>query len=226
MRHPHPLTFALVWLIALTAFGQTKRQSVQRPVLIGVDVAKPVLSLISPYRTAFRLGEVTVKVPIAGNRYLSVVAGYGQVRSDTIYRNIVMKLSGPYLKIGTERFMSGGFLVGWHGMAALTQEMATYSYRGPTFGDYVVTAFDRQRVVMGTEGFVGYQRTVSDRLIFRVSGRATVAGLFGTRSKHEPAVLFVPGVGMAVGDPFVCSVGLGLHLFYRTNPRPAVVSYP
>ncbi|MBC7569827.1 MAG: hypothetical protein H7319_08860 [Spirosoma sp.] len=222
----HPLTFALVWLITLTAFGQTKRQSVQRPVLIGVDIAKPVLSLISPYRTAFRLGEVTVKVPIAGNRYLSVVAGYGQARSDTIYRNIRMKLSGPYLKIGTERLMSSGLLVGWHGMTALTQETATYSYRGPTFGDYVVTAFDRQRVVVGMEGFFGYQQTLSDRLIFRVSGRATVAGLFGTRSKNEPAVLFVPGVGVALGDPVAVGFGLGLHVFYRTNPRPVAVSQP
>lgn len=220
----YPLTFALIWLIALTALGQTTRQSVQRPVLIGIDVAKPVLSLIGPYRTAFRLGEATVKLPIARNRYLSIVAGYGQVHSDTIYRNIRMKLSGPYLKIGTEQFISGGILIGWHGMAALTQETATYFFRGTTFGDYVVTAFDRQRVVVGAEGFLGYQRTLSDRLIFRVSGRGTVAGLFGSQSKNEPTVLFVPGVGLASGDPFVASVGLGLHLFYRTNPRPAVVS--
>jgi len=143
-----------------------------------------------------------------------------------MYRNILMKLSGPYLKIGTERFMPGGFLLGWHGMAALTRETATYSFRGPTFGEYVATAFDRQRVVVGMEGFFGYQQTLSDRLIFRVSGRATVAGLFGTRSKNEPAVLFVPGVGVALGDPVAVGFGLGLHVFYRTNPRPVAVSQP
>ena len=222
----YPLTFALTWLIALTAFGQATRQSVQRPVLIGIDIAKPVLSLVSPYRTMFRLGEVVVKLPITKNRYLSIVAGYGKIYSDTVYRNVKMQISGPYLKIGTERYMSGRFLVGWHGMTALTNETATYSFHGPTFGDYVIKAFDRQRVVVGAEGFLGYQRTLSNRLIFRVSGRATVAGLLGSNTKDQPPVLFVPGVGMPLGDPFVCSLGMGLHLFYRTNPRPVAVSQP
>lgn len=213
------LIIPLCWLIVQAGFGQ----SVQRPVLIGIDVAKPVLSLATPSRPAFRLGEGAVKIPIVKNRYLSIVAGYGQLRSDTIYRNVTMNLRGTYLKVGTEKFLNGGMLIGWHGLVALSKETALYKFGGTTFGDYVATAYDRQRVGVGVEGYLGYQRTLSDHLIVSVSGRVTGAGMLGSRARNEPAVVFVPGVGLAVGDPVVVGFGLGLHLFYRTNPRSVAV---
>ena len=200
-------------LMLSVGFAQTIR-----PVLIGLDVAKPLLSLVTPNLPAFRLAEVTVKRPISRERYLSLVGGYGQMRTDLIYRNVLMDLRGGYVKVGTEKFRRGGLLVGWHGLASLAHESALYSFQGPTFGDYVASAFDRRRVAVGVEGFLGYQRTVFNRLLMRVSGRATLAGLLGPHQNNMP-VMFVPGVGLAAGDPAVYSLGLGVFLSYRTNPR-------
>lgn len=214
------LPFLIFWLASLSSSGQSKR-----PVLMGIDVAKPLLSLVTPSRPAFRLAEITLKVPIPEGRYLSVVAGYGRMRSDTIFRNVIMDLRGVYLKAGIERFQSDGLVTGWHGLVALSHEWASYSFRGPAFGDYRATAFDRRRVAVGLEGFVGYQRSLSNRLLFRVSGRATAAGLLGPNASNVP-VVFVPGVGLSAGNAVTFGVGLGVHLFYRTNPRPTVVSQP
>ena len=209
---------AALLLIASVCFGQT-----MRPVLIGIDVAKPLLSLVTPNRPAFRLGEMTIKLPVSRERYLSLVGGYGQLHTNFIYRNVLMNLRGGYVKAGTEKFQRGGLLVGWHGLAAITHESASYSFQGPTFGDYMVTAFNRRRVAVGVEGILGYQQTMSNRLLMRVAGRATLAGLLGPRPDNMD-VVFVPGVGLAAGDPAVYSLGLGVFLFYRTNPRPVAGS--
>lgn len=213
------IRLAVLLLITSVGFGQTIR-----PVLIGIDVAKPLLSLVTPNRPAFRLAEATIKLPISQERYLSVAGGYGQLHTDFIYRNVRMNLRGGYVKAGTEKFQRSGLLVGWHGLAAITHESASYSFQGPTFGDYAVTAFERRRVAVGVEGVLGYQRTLSNRLLMRVAGRATMAGLLGPRPDNI-AVVFVPGVGLAAGDPAVYSLGLGVFLFYRTNPR-AVAGSP
>lgn len=217
------IRLAALLLICSAGFGQTIR-----PVLIGIDVAKPLLSLVTPNRpafrrSAFRLAEATVKLPVSRERYLSLAVGYGQLRTDFVYRNVLMNLRGVYVKAGTEKFQRGGLLVGWHGLAAISHESASYSFQGPTFGDYTATAFDHRRVAVGVEGILGYQRTVSNRLLMRVAGRATLAGLLGPRPENI-AVVFVPGVGLAAGDPAVYSLGLGVFLFYRTNPRPVAGS--
>lgn len=98
---------ATLLLFSFTCFGQTTR-----PVLIGLDVAKPLLSLVTPNRPAFRLAEATIKVPILRERYLSAVGGYGAYRSNPAFRNVLIDAQGLYLKIGAERFSSAGLLVG------------------------------------------------------------------------------------------------------------------
>ena len=198
-----------------TGFGQTKR-----PVLIGIDIAKPILSLITPNRPAFRLAEATLKIPAPNQRFLSFVAGYGQLRSGAAYRNTFTDAQGVYLKIGSEQFVYTHVAIGWHGLAALTHESATYFFSGPTFGDYSAPAYDRRRVAVGLEGFASYQRVLSKRWVGRITGRITAAGLLGPRNSDVP-IRFVPGVGIVTGDSPAYSVGLGVHLLYRTNPAPS-----
>ncbi len=196
-----------------------------RPVLIGIDVAKPVLSLLSPNRPAFRLAETTVKIPIKKSRYLSIVGGYGSFASGAVSRTVLFDTQGGYVKVGLERPHSDGLTLGWHGLVSRSSEQTAFLFQGPVFGDYSEPTFTRQRMAVGVEGHLGYQHTLSNRLIFRVSGRVGAAGLFGNRVDEIKAV-FVPGLGYVVGDPFVVGFGMGLHLFYRTNPRPVAVSQP
>jgi len=206
---------------SLPAIGQ----SVQRPVLIGIDVAKPVLSLVTPDRPQFRLAEATVKIPIAKGRYLSIMGGYGSLNSDAVSRTVLINAQGGYAKLGTEKIHPDGLVTGWHGLVSSVHEQGALLFKGPVFGDYSEPTFTRQRVSVGFEGHLGYQRTLSNHLIFRVSGRVGMAGLFGNRVDDIKAV-FVPGLGYVIGDPVVVGFGLGLHLFFRTNPRPVAVSLP
>lgn len=204
-------------LLTISAsFGQSRR-----PVLIGIDVLKPIVSLVTPNRPAFRLMEAALKLPLPNQRFLSIVGGYGQFNSDVMYRNVFMNAQGPYLKIGSEIFIERNVVLGWHGLAALSHESATYFFNGPVFGDYTALAFDRRRVAVGGEGFVSYQRILSRRWVIRGTGRVILAGLLGPRNDQLP-IRFVPGIGLAAGDPAVYSVGFGVHLFYRTNPNPSV----
>lgn len=208
----------LVLFSSLPAIGQSVR-----PVLIGLDVAKPVLSLVTPNRPAFRLAEATVKIPISGNRYLSVVGGYGSLASNAFSRTVLVDSRGYYVKLGLEKLHPNGIVTGWHGLVSSTWEQGAFLFKGPVFGDYSEKTFTRYRVAIGIEGHLGYQHTLSKRLIYRVSGRVSGAGLLGSRVSDIKAV-FVPGIGYAVNDPVAIGLGLGLHLFYRTNPRPVAVS--
>lgn len=210
------LLAAGLFLTLSVGFGQSRR-----PVLIGLDVLKPIVSLATPNRPALRLAEIALKLPIPNRHFLSVIGGYGQFNSDVMYRNVFMNVRGPYIKIGSETFIERNVAIGWHGLAALSHESATYFFNGPTFGDYTALAFDRRRVAVGGEGFISYQRVLSRRWVMRGTGRVMLAGLFGSRHDKLP-VRFVPGIGLAAGDPAVYSVGFGVHLFYRTNPNPSV----
>ena len=212
------LRIAVLLLLSGMGFGQTIR-----PVLIGIDVAKPFLSLLTPNRPAYRLGEMTLKTPISRERYLSLAGGYGAMYTSPAFRNVLIDSRGIYLKIGTEQFKSGGLAIGWHGLLTMTRESASYSFQGPTFGNLEGSVYDRRRVGVGVEGVIVYQRTLSTRLLMRVSGRATVAGMFGPRHEEIPAA-FVPGVGQVAGDPVVYGLGFGLFLLYRINPRAPVSS--
>ncbi|GAB4027005.1 hypothetical protein [Spirosoma koreense] len=199
---------ALTLLTGFTVSGQTAR-----PVLVGFDILKPVLSLATPNRPAFRLLEASVKLPQT-NRYFSITVGYGLFRSDTIYRNILLDTRGYYLKAGRETIRSSGWVVGWNGLIATCHESGTYSFRGPVFGDYVAPIPERSRLAVGLEGVAGYQTRLSQSLQLRLSGRITTAVLFGSKPSDMPAY-FVPGMGLTAGDPVVYTVGLGVHLFYQ-----------
>lgn len=209
------LTAGLMLLFSVS-FGQTKR-----PVLVGIDVLKPILSAVTPNRPAYRLAEVTLRIPMTTN-YLSIVGGYGQLKSDTVFRNTLLYNRGYYLKVGIESPAKRGLVLGWHGLMAMCHESGSYSFKGYTFGDYTAPIAERQRIAIGFEGFIAYQTSLSERLLFQVSGRATIAGLVGPKDDERPAY-FVPGVGNEAGDPLVYSLGLGLHLFYQipARPRPA-----
>ncbi|MFD2570914.1 hypothetical protein ACFSUS_09740 [Spirosoma soli] len=201
-------------LVTLPGLGQTKS-----PLLIGIDVLKPVLSVATPNRPAFRLAELTVKVPRQYGSYLSVVGGYGQMRSDTTFRNVLMNLQGGYLKVGVESVTERGFIKGFHGLAAFSNESADYVFSGPNFGDYRAIALRQNRVAVGIEGFLAHQTPLSKRFLLRMSARATLAGMVGNRTDKIP-VVFAPGVGLVTGDPIMYSVGVGVHLLYQTNTRP------
>ena len=207
------LLTAGLMLLSTLSFGQTKP-----PVLIGIDVLKPLLLLVKPNQASFRLVEATVKIPLPATRYLSVVAGYGQLRSGLVYRNMLLNNRGYYLKIGTETLSKRGLVMGWHGLAALSNETGMYTFDGPTFGNYVATVPERQRLALGVEGVLGYQFLLSDRLSLRVSGRVTTAVMIGPRADERPTH-FVAGIGQVSGDALVYSVGLGLHLFYQLPVR-------
>ncbi len=208
-----PLLTAGLLLLFTMSFGQTKP-----PVLVGIDVLKPLLLLVNPNQASFRLAEATVKIPLLSTRYLSVVAGYGQLRSGLVYRNMLLNNRGYYLKVGTETQSKRGLVLGWHGLAALSNETGTYVFDGPTFGNYVGAVPERQRLALGVEGVLGHQFSLSDRLSLRVSGRVTTAVMVGPRADERPTH-FVPGIGQVSGDALVYSVGLGLHLFYQLPVR-------
>lgn len=207
------LTTGLMLLFTL-CFGQTKL-----PVLVGVDVFKPLLWLARPNQASFRLAEATVKIPLPSTHYLSVVAGYGQLLSGPVYRNMRLNNRGYYLKVGTETGSKRGLVMGWHGLAALSSETGTYQFDGPTFGNYVAAVPARQRLAVGVEGVLGHQFSLSDRLSMRVSGRVTTALILGPRADERPTH-FVAGIGQVAGSGVLLySVGLGLHLFYQLPVR-------
>ena len=210
-------TTGLMLLFTLS-YGQTNR-----PVLIGIDVLKPVLLLVKPNQASFRLAEATVKIPLQSSRYLSIVGGYGQLHSGLVYRNMLLNNRGYYLKIGTETQSGRGLVMGWHGLAALANETGTFVFYGLTFGNFVGAVPQRQRLAVGVEGILGHQFSLSDRFSLRVSGRVTTALMLGSRADERPAH-FVPGIGLVSGDALVYSVGLGLHLFYQLPVRSRAAS--
>lgn len=213
-----PLLTAGLLLLFTLSHGQTKL-----PVLFGIDVLKPLLFLVKPNQASFRLAEATVKIPLPSTRYLSVVAGYGQLQSGLVYRNMWLNNRGYYLKVGTETQSERGLVMGWHGLAALANETGTYQFDGPTFGNYVAAVPERHRLAVGVEGVLGHQFSLSDRLLMRVSGRVTTAVMLGSRADERPTH-FVPGIGQVAGNALVYSVGLGLHLFYQLPLQRAASS--
>lgn len=212
------LTAGLMLLFTMS-YSQTKQ-----PVLIGVDLLKPILSLATPNQPAYRLAEATIRIPLNAN-YLSISAGYSCLHSDIIYRNILLNTQGYYLKIGQEAHPPSrkGLVLGWNGLISTCRETGTYSFSGPTFGDYVAPIPERRRVAIGFEGTLGYQFPLSQRLLLHLSGRVTAAALLGSKM-GEVRAYFVPGIGHTFSDPLVYSVGLGLHLLYQIQPRSSATS--
>ncbi len=205
--------WAICMLFLATGYGV----QAQRPILIGIDVAKPVLLLLTPSRPAFRLAEATAKFPLTGNRFVSVVVGYGQLRSDTVFRNVLIDGGGGYLKIGSEGVKPGGLVIGWHALASLSRETGTYTFRGPVFGDYSQQAFRRNRFLVGAEGLLGHQWPLSKNFSLRATGRITVGFQPQPNGDGEPPSIFMPGIGPLVGHSLVGSVGIGVHLLYQIN---------
>ena len=207
---PLLITTSLLLLALPICVGQPTR-----PVLIGLDVLKPIFSLATPHRPAYQLAEASMKIPLATN-HLSITGGYGQLRSGTIHRNVLLDTQGYYLKVGIENspLSKKGIILGWNALIATCHETGTYSFGGPVFGDYVAPVPERRRVAVGLEGVSSHQFFSTKRIALRISGRATIATLLGPKPDDLPAY-FVPGFGHVAGDPVVYSIGLGLHLFYQ-----------
>jgi hypothetical protein len=196
-------------LYSISSFAQT-----DRPILVGIDVLKPALLLATPNRTLFRLAEATIKIPNASGRYLSLMAGYGECHSGVIYRNVKLDTYGYYVKIGTEPGKQLGFTASWNSLIGFVHEDGNYTFQGPTFGDYLAPIPARNRAVIGFEGILAHQFRLSESLLLRLSGRLTPALLIGPKEDKVNAY-FIPGIGLVAGDPLVCGVGIGLHLFVK-----------
>ncbi|MCX6219047.1 hypothetical protein [Spirosoma sp.] len=204
-------------LASSVSFGQNRPSA-----LIGVDVLKPLFSVVRPGHNAYRLAEATVKIPLRTN-YLSITGGYTSIQSDTIFRNMRLHDEGYYLKIGVENVGPGGLVLGWHGLAAIYRQSGTYFFKGTTFGDYESPISNRTNAAIGVEGLLGHQMTLSSRFSLRLTGRITTAALFGPKDGGVPAY-FVPGIGHVAGNSLVYSVGVGIHLLYQLHPRPTATS--
>lgn len=199
------------------SFGQNRPS-----VLIGLDVLKPVFSVVRPSHNVYRLAEATIKIPLSTN-YLSIAGGYASLQSDTIFRNMRLHDEGYYLKIGVENVGPGGLVLGCQGLVSLYRQSGTYFFKGTTFGDYESPIPNQADAAIGVEGLLGHQMELSPRFTLRLTGRITTAALFGPKDGGVPPY-FVPGIGHVAGNSLVYSVGVGIHLLYQLHPRPTATS--
>lgn len=202
----------LAW--PLTGLPQTKR-----PVLIGVDATKLVLTATNGwplFRQAVLL-EPTLKIPLR-NSTLTVQPGYARTVTQTVFRNINQGYEGIYLKVGAEKMKGKALIVGWQGFLSVYEQGGTFTFPGATFGEYVGSLPTQTKAVVGVEPHIGGIINLSNRFELRPSARLGVGATIGYRSSDPPSV-YVPGLGASTGRTFSVSIGFGVQLLYRTGFR-------
>lgn len=124
--------------------------------------------------------------------------------------------------MGVEYPASYPWIVGWRGLLAVYSQSGTFTFPGPTYGNYVEAIPTRSKVVVGPETYLGYETKLSNRFNLRATGRLGF-GLTGVDSSTEPPPRYVPGLGLCVGRTFLVGAGLGVQLLYQAGRtvRPA-----
>lgn len=213
-------TLLLCLLLPVTVAAQVPQAPPKRPVLVGLDLTKSLLTATTGWPLFRRavLVEPAVKVPLRGSQTLTIQPGYNRITTRTVYRNINQQYEGFSLKLGAERRTGIQTVIGGQGFISVYRQSGTFTFPGASFGDYVGALPTRSKVTLGVEphfdGFVA----LSDRFELRTIMRLGIGATVGYQSADPPAV-YVPGMGIGTGRTFFVSPGLGVQLLYRSGPR-------
>ena len=191
----------------------------RRPVYVGIDLFKNVWSKIIQYpelRSLYVL-EPTVILPLRRSyHYLYVTPGFARFeeRAASFVSGSQLSGRGYYLRVGVEKrrhrlsFGGGGILTRW-------QDQGSYWFKGSYFGDYVGVIAPKNHLAIGGELVSSMLLPLGKRFATRFQYRLTALTPYGNQDER-PAPVYLPGIGLHVGNRWTLSHGFSAQLLYRT----------